>query len=320
MPPRSALITGASGFVGQYLLPALRFAFPGIRLIATSRRAGVAIDGLPFIQLDLDSADHIRAALEREHPDAIIHLSGIASTRQANDDPSATWRANTGQSVALAEAAQRYAPSAAFIFVSSAAVYGASAEAGEPLGEDSALQPIDVYGRTKAEADRAIADMARRGLRAVTLRPFNHTGPGQSAEYLVPTLARQIALIEKAQAPDGNVVTVQSRRSARDYLDVRDVCAAYVEVLRRFDAIEPGTVLNIASGQARSVDEIFAALRSLARVEIAIRDAGRPSGILSMRGDASRARRLLGWEPRIPFEQTLAETLDWWRSEVAKSG
>jgi GDP-4-dehydro-6-deoxy-D-mannose reductase len=315
--PRSVLITGASGFVGRHLLPALRSAFPDTRLIPTSRRSGGTIDGLSVARLDLDSAADIRAVLDSARPDAVIHLSGIASTRLANDDPAETWRANVGQAVALAESVRSHVPDAFFVFVSSASIYGASAASGDPVGEDAALLPADVYGRTKAEADQIIGEMAQDGLRAVRLRPFNHTGPGQSAEYLVPTMARQIARIEAGKA-DGSTVQILSRNSARDYLDVRDVCAAYVEALRRRGTLEPGTALNIASGRALSVDEIFASLRSLARTSVELVDQGKSTSIPVMRGDASKARLLLGWEPKIAFAQTLADTLDWWRGEVAR--
>jgi GDP-4-dehydro-6-deoxy-D-mannose reductase len=152
----------------------------------------------------------------------------------------------------------------------------------------------------------------------VRLRLFNHTGPGQSDQFVLPAFARQIALIESArQAPP---LRVGGLHSMRDFLDVRDVCGAYVRCLQCGPELGPGTVLNIASGVPRRIGDILDTLLKLAglRTEV-VTDAARLRGteIVSARGDSSRARNLLGWAPEIPWQQTLADVLADWRLRVA---
>jgi GDP-4-dehydro-6-deoxy-D-mannose reductase len=102
----------------------------------------------------------------------------------------------------------------------------------------------------------------------------------------------------------------------RDFLDVRDVCAAYAACLARADALEPGIILNIASGTPRRIGDVLAELLALAEVEAGVDMADtllRPAEIPTAAGDASRARAVLDWRPTISWETTLSDVLaDWW--------
>jgi len=258
------------------------------------------------------------AELMRLAPDIVLHLAGEAVTGRVDSDPIAVWRANVRQPVVLAEAILRHRPETVLLFVSSAAVYGLSCRDHAAVDESAAMQPANVYAVTKAAADLAIGEMALRGLRSIRLRPFNHTGPGQSADFVIPALARQVARIESGRQEP--VIRTGSLESARDFLDVRDVCRAYVEAARRSATIPAGTILNIASGTARRIAETLDRLLEIAGVEARIEAEParlRANDVPVMRGDAAKARELLGWEPRLPFDQTLRETLDWWRGRVA---
>ncbi|HLG87242.1 MAG TPA: GDP-mannose 4,6-dehydratase [Alphaproteobacteria bacterium] len=318
---RIVLITGASGFVGRHLVSALRAAFPDTRLIPTSRRTGIRVGGIDAVPLALDSAEEIRAALEALRPDAVIHLSGLASPREAASDPDLAKRVNCDQALRLAESVRDLLPDTFFLFISSAAVYGRSANAHAMLDETAPLQPIDPYGESKMAADIAIGEMA--GLRSIRLRPFNHTGPGQPRGFAIPDFASQIARIE-AEGAGAGPIRVGSLDDARDFLDVRDVCGAYVEALRRAETLAQGIVLNIASGVPRRLGDVLERMLTLSGVKAAIevtRAAPKPHPIPSLCGDASKARALLGWKPAVPFfDQTLIDTIDWWRAEIAREG
>ena len=189
---------------------------------------------------------------------------------------------------------------------------------GRALDETAALAPLNTYGATKAAADLALGAMAaERGLRCVRVRPFNHTGPGQSADFVVPAFAQQVAKI--AAGRQEKVLQVGALEPMRDFLDVRDVCAAYAAVLTRREELAPGTILNIASGQARRIGDVLQELMAAAGVEAEIRTEARrmrPSDIAVAAGDASLARRLLGWSPRIGWSQTLADVLADWRARL----
>lgn len=316
--PRTLLVTGASGFVGHHLLPELSRAFPETRLIPTSRRPGGKVGGIDTARLEFERPAEIRSALEAWKPDAVIHLSGLASPSVAADDPAAARRSNYDDAVGFAEIVRTFFPETIFIFISSAVAYGESALSGAALDETAPLRPVDVYGETKAKADLAIGEMAGSGLRSIRLRPFNHTGPGQPEGYAISDFAGRIARIEAKRAPP-EIEPKGSLDSVRDFLDVRDVCRAYAATVRHAAELEPGTALNIASGVPRRLGDILDRMLALSGVAATVRSKRPDSsakGIPCLYGDPSKARQSIGWAPEIPFDQTLLDTIDWWRQKI----
>ena len=184
-----------------------------------------------------------------------------------------------------------HAPECQMLFASSADAYGASFRTGIPVAEGVPLAPINAYGATKAAADLALGSMAEQGLRCVRLRPFNHTGPGQSDQFVVAAFARQVARIAAGLQPP--LMQVGNINTRRDFLDVRDVCAAYLACIDRRDTLRPGTILNLASGKARLIGDILSELQALAGIALEARvDPARmrESDVLSACGDAALAR------------------------------
>ena len=218
----------------------------------------------------------------------------------------------------LAWALSWHAPVCQMLFVSSADAYGASFRSGQPAEEQTKLAPMNVYGHTKAAADFALGGMAAQGLRVVRLRAFNHTRPGQTPDFAVPAFACQIARIDAGQ--QSPLLEVGNLDTWRDFLDVRDVCAAYIACIANRDDLTPGTILNIASGQPRRIGDILSDLAALARVDIEIKvDATRvrPTDIRMACGNPAKAHAQLHWAPVIPWPQTLSDVLNDWRQRVA---
>jgi GDP-4-dehydro-6-deoxy-D-mannose reductase len=295
--PQTILVTGASGFVGSHLMPALAAAFPGADLQTPT--------------FDMQDRKQVEAAVRAASPDVTVHLAAVSAIAAAQQAPDHAWKVNFHGTLDLAWALSRYAPDCQMLFVSSADAYGASFNAGQKLDEDAPLAPMNIYAETKAAADLVLGGMAAQGLRVVRLRPFNHTGPGQSAHFVVAAFSHQIARI--AAGLQDPVLQVGNLETWRDFLDVRDVCAAYVACIRRRDILARGTILNLASGQARRIGDVLADLAALAGVEIEINvDASRVRGtdIRMACGNPLRARECLGWTPVIPWKQTLLDMLE----------
>ena len=298
--PRRVLVTGAGGFVGRHMMAALARAFPDAVLLSSG--------------FDLLEPAVIAAGVRDAAPDVVVHLAAVSAVPAARQAPDLAWRVNLDGTRHLAGAVLAHAPACQLLFVSSADVYGRSFAAGVALDETALLAPMNDYAATKAAADLALGAMAADGLRVVRLRPFNHTGPGQSEQFVVASFARQLARIAAGlQAP---VLQVGNIDSFRDFLDVRDVCAAYVACIVQRDDLAPGTILNIASGVPRRVSDVLAGLCELAGVRPEISSDAtrvRPSEIRTACGDASRARDLLGWAPGIDWTRTLADVMTDWR-------
>jgi GDP-4-dehydro-6-deoxy-D-mannose reductase len=303
------LITGASGFVGQHLLAAFAEKFVGSELIALDR-AGEA-----STRLDMTDEESVEAAIAFHRPTHLVHLAAISSVAQSFSNPALTWRTNVFGTLGLIIALQKHVPDCRMLFVSSAEVYGRSAFSSDPVTEGALLQPNNPYAASKAAADIMVREASNRGLKATIVRPFNHTGPGQGDAFVIPAFCSQIARIEKGLQPPQ--MDVGELNDERDICDVRDIVDLYAKILDASESLPPGLTLNAASGVPRRIGDILETLLSKARIHIAVsQDPSRMRAVRVPRilGNADLARETLGWAPIIPFEQTLEETLEYWRS------
>jgi GDP-4-dehydro-6-deoxy-D-mannose reductase len=288
------LVTGAEGFVGQHLLP--RLAAAGHEPIGRDR------------ELDVTDGAALEAALEEIAPEALIHLAAQASVAVSAADEELTFRVNVMGSRAVLEAVSRRAPSARVVWVGSGEVYGVAAPGTAAFDEGAPLRPRSAYARTKACADLLAGEYADRGLDVVRVRPFAHTGPGQTDAFVLPSFAKQLAEIAAGRREPR--LCVGNLDSVRDFLDVEDVVEAY---LRLLDTRVPPGVYNLASGTGRRVGDVLEGLIDTAGVQPAVEvdpQRFRPTdhGV----GDASRLRRATGWEARVSLEVTLERLFrDW---------
>jgi GDP-4-dehydro-6-deoxy-D-mannose reductase len=299
--PSRILLTGASGFVGRHLTTALAATYPDNDLLTP--------------KIDLRDSEMVETLVRDTSPDVCIHLAAVSSIAQARLDEDQAWQVNLHGSLRLARAILRYAPECQMLFASSSDAYGASFGAGVPLDEETPLAPMNVYGATKAAADLALGGLAAQdGLRLVRLRPFNHTGAGQSPQFVVPAFARQIARIAAGlQVP---FIQVGNLDTWRDFLDVRDVCAAYIACISRRETLPPNTILNLATGKTRRIGDTLMELQALAGIQLKVCvDATRvrATDLRVACGNAARAEALLDWRPTIPWSHTLRDVLDDWR-------
>jgi GDP-4-dehydro-6-deoxy-D-mannose reductase len=314
------LVTGAAGFVGRHLLALLRKRFPAAILIAACRPEHGALPLLDVadrvVPFDLLEPAASAAMIAETRPDGLVHLAAQASVSISFADPLASWRANLMGTIALAEAVLHHVGHCRFVLASSAEIYGLSFRGTAQLDEEALLCPANPYAASKAACDLAVGELSLRGLDAIRLRAFNQTGAGQSASFVVASFARQIARIEaRHQAP---VMQVGALDRWRDFLDVRDVCAAYLAALETTNV--PGSIYNIASGTPRRIGDILSALiaQSGATPVVEVEPVRlRPTDVECVVGNAARARRELGWTPTVPWADTLHWVLADWRRRVA---
>jgi GDP-4-dehydro-6-deoxy-D-mannose reductase len=306
------LLTGAAGFVGGHLIPALRAAgreVVGVHLPALP--PGAAPD-VAWRACDLRDRAALAALVAEVRPREIVHLAALAAPAEAERAPLEALRANylALDSLLAALAGMQ----ARLLFVSTGEVYGPSRADAPARVETDPLRPMNLYAATKAAGEvRVRLAAAREGLDAVIARPFNHTGPGRPALYAESSFAEQLARIERgAQEP---VLRVGNLAPVRDYSDVRDVAAAYVVLLERGAS---GGTYNVCSGVRRSMRSVLEHLiaRSTARPRVEV-DPARfrelPPDTVAFAGDASRLRAL-GWAPQRSADDAFDALLDAYRA------
>jgi GDP-4-dehydro-6-deoxy-D-mannose reductase len=311
-----ALITGIAGFCGSHLAEYLLqegFAVAGLDLpTAGTRNLGPILNDLRLYRADLRDEAAIRRVLAEARPARVYHLAALI--RPPADD---MWRAlfevNVYGTLHLLEGVRVECPDATVLVAGSAAQYGLVPEGENPIREEIPFRPITPYGVSKVAQEMVAHLYGATGLRVVRTRTFNLLGPGQGLHLVGSAFAQQIAAVEAGQQEP--VVLVGDLTTRRDFLDVRDAVRAYTLAAERG---EPGAVYNVCSGQSRTVAEVLEGLLALSRVRgIAVRqDPARlqPADVPLQVGDSSRLRERTGWQPEIPFEQSLSDLLDGWRA------
>jgi GDP-4-dehydro-6-deoxy-D-mannose reductase len=293
--PGRAFVTGGAGFAGRHLHAQLPDA------VAPSRE-----------EVDLLDADAVRSAVRSAAPAAVFHLAALAAVGRSWEAPVETLTANVAMTANVLEAVKREAPEAAFVLVGSGEVYGPPERL--PVEEDAPLRPQNPYAVSKAACDLLAGQYADAfGLRVVRLRPFNHAGPGQSDDYVIGTLTRQVAEAEAAGQEEA-VLRTGNPDSARDFTDVRDVVRAYVAAAGAGQG-----VFNVASGRSVTVRRLIELVRGAARLPVrheVDQARVRAHDVPEVRGSAERLRAATGWRPEIPLEQTVADALDEWRERL----
>lgn len=315
--PGTVLITGITGFAGSHLAEC--FVTRGDEV------HGIAHEDPPFSHLAA-VADRVRVhrgnildvaavsdAIGAARPDAVVHLAAQAVPTLAALDPVAAVRVNVLGTATLLAALDAH-PEIRFVMASSADVYGAPDS--ELVDESAPLRPANVYAATKVASEALVREFGdRRTVATTVLRPANQNGPRQHPGLAASAFAKQIAEAEAGLAEP--VVKHGVLEARRDFLDVRDMAAAYVLAT---DLTEVGVaVYNVGTGVAVSVGEILETLIALARVPMRAEldpERVRSGAATSFALDAGRFRRRTGWAPRTPLRTSLKDTLEYWRAQV----
>lgn len=312
------LVTGATGFAGGWLAETL-LTGGGVELFGLSRRAAWPPEWrhlatqVSLRACDLCRRDDLEAALRDIRPEQIYHLAGYAQVGRSFEEADAAWSGNLTATRALYEATARWGGRPRILFVGSGLVYGDPEAPDQSQDEGCLLHPNSPYAASKAAADLLSYQTAiNPGLEIVRARPFNHIGPRQSSQFAVANFARQAAAIERGEKPP--VLETGNLNSRRDLTDVRDTVAAYILLMQKG---RKGEAYNIGSGQNVAMQTVLDRLVALSGLKVEVRKRAELMRAVDQavaRVDASKLRRETAWAPRFSLDQTLLDTLDYWRS------
>jgi GDP-4-dehydro-6-deoxy-D-mannose reductase len=303
---RRALVTGAAGFAGTVLTRFLRER--GWEVRCTDQRA--AEGQADWFACNVGDREQVEGMVAWAGPVThVFHLAALTFVPEASHDPARAFAANLLGTVYLAEAVARHAASARFVYVSTSEVYGPPQSL--PITESHPLNPSNPYAISKAAADLYCGYLTHTGLDVVRVRPFNHTGPGQTDRFVLSGFARQIARIEAGKTPA--VLHVGNLDSSRDFTHVNDVVRAYETLALRGHSEE---AYNVCSGCPVLIRNALDRLLALSSANIRVEpdpQRMRPVDVACAWGSYEKLAAHTAWRPEIPFEQLLADLLDYWR-------
>jgi GDP-4-dehydro-6-deoxy-D-mannose reductase len=309
----STLVTGAAGFAGSHLLDLL--TRNGARVFAWHRPGGQPPADhrhVTWQAVDITSARDVASAIAAAEPLAIYHCAAEAHVGRSFANTTPTFQVNVRGTHYLLEGLRRAGLRAKLVVPSSAMVYAIS---DHPLTEEHPLGPSNPYALSKLAQEMTALRGRDDGFHVTVARAFNHVGPRQNPFFAASGFARRIADIEAGKwEPEIAVGNLDARR---DIHDVRDTVRAYQLIL---DRGVDGRSYNVCSGRAIQIGELLDKLLTHARVPIKIRvDPARyrPSDVPLLLGDPTRLKTELGWMPQIPFDKTIIDLLDYWRSRSA---
>lgn len=299
-----ALITGSQGFVGRYLRRELEES--GYEVVGLDIQPGEGA-----IQADLLNPEQLAAAVRQAEPDAVFHLAGQADVARSWKIPQKTMEINVLAAVNLMEAVRAFNPSVRMVLVGSSDQYGNLGEAGRMVSESLATHPQTPYAVSKkAQEEMAQVYVRAYGMNICMTRSFNHGGAGQRLGFLIPDFASGIVKVERGEAKSLKVGNLTSRR---DFTHVKDVARAYRLIGEKG---KPGEVYNVGSGVTWSAQEILDKLCAMAVCPIPVEQDParmRPSDTPVICCDHTKLTTDTGWQPQIPLEDILSDTLREWR-------
>jgi len=315
-----ALITGISGFVGshlaEYLLEHTDWHVAGT-VYGPEENIKHLRDRLELYPAELSELETVISILEQAKPDYIFHLAAQPLVSLSRRDPWGTMANNIRLQLNILEAVARLGLPARILVVGSSEEYGQVRPDELPIKETNPLRPTSPYAVSKVAQDMlGLQYHLSHKLFTVRVRSFNHIGPRQSLGFVAPDFASQIARAEAGLREP--VIRVGNLEPQRDFSDVRDVVRGYHLLITQG---EPGEVYNLGSEQARAVGELLEGLMAISKVSITVEqnpERLRPTDVPVIFGDCTKIREQTGWRPKISFEQSLQDVLDYWRERTRK--
>lgn len=309
-----ALVIGGGGFVGPYLVRHLTDDLGYEVTVTKTVKETLTMDNATVRNLDILDMEQIRTLLEEEKADYLCHLAAQSSVAYSWKNPTLTVDVNIKGCINLLEAIRLVDKKPRVLLIGSGEEYGHIKKDECPIIEDNVVRPGNIYAATKSCQNmlgRIYSDAYN--LDIMMVRAFNHIGPNQTPMFVVADFCKQVADIEKGKQEP--VINVGNLSAKRDFTDVRDVVKAYAKLVA---GGKRGETYNVGTGHAVAIQDILNKIISMSDKDIEVKvDPGklRPVDVPIIEPDISKIKREVGWEPLIPLEQTLRETLEHWRKE-----
>jgi GDP-4-dehydro-6-deoxy-D-mannose reductase len=309
-----ALITGASGFIGGYLMESLRssgMTVLGIDNMVDEDQPSANTPEARIVPCDVTNFAELRQLTADFQPDFIYHLAAQSLPTESWRDPWKTMETNSNGTINVLEAVRAIRTKPHVFVACSSAEYGLSAFQGKALTEETPLNPVHPYGVSKVAQDLLSQQYFHTyGIHTIRGRIFNTIGPGKVHD--APSdFARKIVAAESRTPAQ---VSVGNLKAERDFTDVRDQVRS-IRLLT--EGGEAGQVYNLSSGHASSMQTVIDILVGLARTPIAIvhsTSLDRPTDEPLILGDNRRLVTGFGWKPQYELKQTLRDIVDYWRA------
>jgi GDP-4-dehydro-6-deoxy-D-mannose reductase len=322
---KKILITGASGFVGGHFIRFLSNRPDDFEIHAISRKQP-AWDFFPefpslnarfaFHQADLMDMPRITSLIEKIQPDYILHLAAQSSVGESWNTPVASFTNNTTIFLNVVEAVRLNDNAARILSIGSSEQYGVVSEKDLPIKEDSPQRPANPYAVARvAQEQLAMVYTEGFGLDICCARSFNHCGPGQTDRFVASAIAKQFAQISLGlQDP---VIEIGDGTIIRDFLDVRDVVAAYVLILKKGIT---GQVYNVCSGRGYAISDLVKLLADRLQIPVRIKQdpmKRRPQDNPHIVGSSEKIQTELDWHPQITLADSMQEMSGFWEKRLS---
>lgn len=304
-----ALITGVDGFVGYYLSKHL--IEQGDEVIGTTILPDYSNDAIEVQQMNLLDVNNVRDVLSTVQPEVIYHLAGQSAVGLSWDKPALTIDINVKGTLHLLDTVRQYIPNTKLLLIGSSDQYGPIQKEECPINELRPLNPVSPYGVSKmAQEQMAQLYVKAYGMNIIMVRAFNHMGPKQGKNFVVADFASKIAEIEKGASP---IIEVGNLEAYRDFTDVRDIVRGYRLLMEKGHI---GEIYNIGSGNPIKVRRILDILIGLSNLPIEVRidkNKLRPIDVPLVQCDNTKIKNHTGWKIVNEIDQTLEDTLNYWR-------
>lgn len=312
---KKALIIGAAGFVGSYLIDHIQKNCLWSIAVTKMPHEIIECSNIDIYDLNIMEKESVERLIKKLHPDYIFHLAAQSSVALSWEKPDLTVDVNIKGSLHVLEAVRKMDYKPRILLVGSGEEYGYIRPEEVPVTEENMVRPGNIYAVTKACQNMLGKIYASAyGVEVMNVRAFNHVGPGQTPIFVIADFCKQVAEIEAGKRKA--VIKVGNLATERDFTDVRDVVCAYVMLIQQGKA---GETYNIGSGCAIEIGEILKKIIALSNIEIQVEvdeKKLRPIDIPVIEADIKKIQKCCGWNPRIPLETTLEETLNYWRMQI----